>query len=761
MKETIYKIISGLYIMLGVTGILFSFTHAFEIHYMEKTVYGALVIVCVLAVGVFGRKKRTDKWIVWGSLFVGAAAMWMIDKESFISSCDYVGNRILSELSQQLGDGHSIKFHIEARNGEDALIWIFAVLTAVIAWEVMREKHLWLAGALLGIGFLIPFIIRKEPKNSEVFLILIAIVGLVSMKAAGKRSFGIPGVLAAMTAFCIGTVFLTPTLQTVFQETKQSEKNPLSIWSEQMDDWFQEKSASGGIDNGKIGDYDQLILGDEEQLIVSTDEKPSEILYLQGFIGTSYANNEWKAIRTDAFKKWSRQNHTDAIEIRNLPFQEFRKRGELLKIENTGANKKYRYMPYLAYYDETISLEADTYAKGGREKEYKVSYGIMGTFSGEIEIQNELEKAYYEFVQKEYLDVPQNIEDAFEEIVEGMIGWNFDTIVDNIIELLAENATYSLKPGATPLGKDAVEYFYFENKKGYCEHFASAATLLLRMKGIPARFVAGYKVGPAQFKNSTANGYEAVVTGKDAHAWAEAYVEGIGWLPVETTPGYGDVSRWDSQQMFEDSQTEIEEQKEAKEDQKEEIKKEEKESEKEPVKEAEDEPARTEGATNLSRKEKMKVSYAVVGILAVFAVSGTGIVCAKRYRLAQKRKKEEKENNTIRTRRLFYRIFEMLTAMKLVKKETELDDAFVKQVCDGCAAKHTAKTSNGGFLAGIEEADMEKLLEIVYKANFGNEMVTDKEYYLCRKIEETIKKAFIAKISFWKKIWWKYWKGIL
>lgn len=750
MKEIIYKIMSGIYIMLGVTGMLLSFTHAFEIHYMERTVYGALVIVCILTVGVFGRKKRTDKWIVWGSLFVGAAAMWMLDKESFISSRDYVGNRILSELRQQLGNGHSIKFHIGARNGEDALIWIFAVLTAVIAWEVMREKHLWLTGALLGIGFLNPFIIRKEPKNSEVFLILIAILGLLSMKAAGRRALGIPGVLAAITAFSIGAVCLAPTLQPVFQEARQAKENPWSAWSEKMGDWFQEKSASGGIDNGKIGDYDKLILGDEEQLIVSTDEKPSEILYLQGFIGTSYANNEWKTARTDAFKKWSRQNHTDATEIRNLPFQEFRKRGELLKIENTGANKKYRYMPYLAYYDETISLEADTYAKGGWEKEYKVSYGIMENFSGQLEIQNELEEAYYEFVQKEYLDVPENIEDAFVEIMEGMIGWNFDTIVDNIIELLKENATYSLKPGATPLGKDAVEYFYFENKKGYCEHFASAATLLLRMKGIPARFVAGYKVGPAQFKNSTANGYEAVVTGKDAHAWAEAYVKGIGWLPVETTPGYGDVSRWDGQQMFEDRQKEIEEQREAKEDQEEKIKKEEKEPEKEPVKEpvkeAEDEPARTEGVTNLYAKEKMKVLYAVFGILMAFAVSCTGIVCAKRYRFAQKRKREEKENNTIRTRRLFYRIFEMLTAMKLVKKETELDDVFIKQVCDGCAAKHT---------------DMAKLLEIVYKANFGNEMVTDKEYYLCRKIEKTIKKAFIAKIPFWKKLWWKYWKGIL
>ena len=747
--------------MLGVTGMLLSFTHAFEIHYMEKTVYGALVIVCVLTVGVFGRKKRTDKWIVWGSLFVGAAAMWMLDKESFISSRDYVGNRILSELSQQLGDGHSIKFHIGARNGEDALIWIFAVLTAVIAWEVMREKHLWITGILLGIGFLIPFIIRKEPKNSEVFLILIAILGLLSMKAAGKRSFGIPGVLAAMTAFSIGTVCLAPTLQPMFQEARQAKENPWSAWSEQMGDWFQEKSASGGIGNGRIGDYDQLILGEEEQLIVNTDEKPSEILYLQGFIGTSYANNEWKTTRTDAFKKWSRQNHTDAIEIRNLPFQKFRKRGGFLKIENTGANKKYRYMPYFAWYDETVSLEADTYAKGGKEKEYWVSYGIDWVLTESFDIRNELEEAYYEFVQKEYMDVPRNIEEAFSEIVEGLDGRDFDTIVDDVIRLLTENAEYSLKPGATPFGKDAVEYFYFENKKGYCEHFASAAALLLRMKGIPARFVTGYKVGPAQFKNSTVNGYEAVVTGKDAHAWAEAYAEGIGWIPVETTPGYGNGSRWDGQQVFEDEQKEIEEEKEAKEGQEEEIKKEEKEPEKGPVKEAEDEPARTEGPDHIYVKEKIKISYVVLGILSAFTVSCMGMALLRRYQFAQRRKKEKEENNTIRTRRLFYQIFEMLTAMRLVEKEAELDGTFIKQVCDGCAARDMTKRSDGCFLVGIHEADMEKFLEIVNKANFGNEMVTDKEYYLCRKIEQTIRKEFIAKIPFWKKLWWKYWKGIL
>ena len=62
---------------------------------------------------------------------------------------------------------------------------------------------------------------------------------------------------------------------------------------------------------------------------------------------------------------------------------------------------------------------------------------------------------------------------------------------------------------------------------------------MLRMKGIPARYVAGYAVLPSAFKLRTKRvRYEAVVTGASAHAWAEAYVQGCGWIPVETTPGY-------------------------------------------------------------------------------------------------------------------------------------------------------------------------------------------------------------------------------
>lgn len=51
-----------------------------------------------------------------------------------------------------------------------------------------------------------------------------------------------------------------------------------------------------------------------------------------------------------------------------------------------------------------------------------------------------------------------------------------------------------MTPGSTPVRKDFVSYFLQEQKEGYCAHFASAATLLLRSYGIPARYVEGYAV---------------------------------------------------------------------------------------------------------------------------------------------------------------------------------------------------------------------------------------------------------------------------
>jgi transglutaminase-like putative cysteine protease len=108
---------------------------------------------------------------------------------------------------------------------------------------------------------------------------------------------------------------------------------------------------------------------------------------------------------------------------------------------------------------------------------------------------------------------------------------------DWIRQWLASLCSYSLDlpdNGET----DSVEYFLSESHVGYCQHFASAGVLLLRQMGIPARYASGYIVKADSFFQKTSAGYTAVVTDRAAHAWAEIYLDDIGWVPVEMTPGF-------------------------------------------------------------------------------------------------------------------------------------------------------------------------------------------------------------------------------
>jgi hypothetical protein len=75
-----------------------------------------------------------------------------------------------------------------------------------------------------------------------------------------------------------------------------------------------------------------------------------------------------------------------------------------------------------------------------------------------------------------------------------------------------------------------VDEFLFSTQKGFCEHFSSAFTFLMRAAGIPARVVTGYQGG---YYNDV-GGY-FVVRQSDAHAWSEVWLEGRGWVRVDPT----------------------------------------------------------------------------------------------------------------------------------------------------------------------------------------------------------------------------------
>lgn len=87
---------------------------------------------------------------------------------------------------------------------------------------------------------------------------------------------------------------------------------------------------------------------------------------------------------------------------------------------------------------------------------------------------------------------------------------------------------YTLLPPA--LGRNSVDEFLFDTKRGFCEHFSSAFVVLMRAAGVPARVVTGYQGG----EFNPLDGY-LTVRQAEAHAWAEVYVQSRGWVRVDPT----------------------------------------------------------------------------------------------------------------------------------------------------------------------------------------------------------------------------------
>ncbi|MCR4584216.1 MAG: transglutaminase domain-containing protein [Lachnospiraceae bacterium] len=109
------------------------------------------------------------------------------------------------------------------------------------------------------------------------------------------------------------------------------------------------------------------------------------------------------------------------------------------------------------------------------------------------------------------------------------------------LSALLADGVYTNEPGGLPeeirTAADYLDYFMFENKAGYCSHYASAYVLMARSRGIPARFVQG-------FKTKIGRKSDTEVKAESAHAWPEVYLEGRGWTVIEPTPGYAKVSGW-------------------------------------------------------------------------------------------------------------------------------------------------------------------------------------------------------------------------
>jgi transglutaminase-like putative cysteine protease len=184
---------------------------------------------------------------------------------------------------------------------------------------------------------------------------------------------------------------------------------------------------------------------------------------------------------------------------------------------------------WLPNYDDVDSISADQMPNKGD------SYTVEGLESTASADQlGAAGTAYPDYISERYLELPTSVTEETRDLAQVVAGGArtpYEQAMD-IQTYLRETYGYDESISGPANGQDAVDYFLFQEKKGYCEYFASAMVVMLRSLDVPARVVAGFREVPF---SQEANGY--LYTEKQAHTWVEVYFPDYGWIPFEPTPG--------------------------------------------------------------------------------------------------------------------------------------------------------------------------------------------------------------------------------
>ena len=671
---------------------------------------------------------------------------------------------LLAEALQRIEGYYAVTIDAEimskaGRGFQEAGLAVIGILMAALLLAICCfRRGKWIGYGMLTFWFLAPFCVGTVIQADAMILLIGSGVGIYCSSARkGEISRG-QRELTAAVVIClsvgIGYLWLREPMIKLTESPETFQKDVKAFLE-------RKRIVSGGVGSGKIGEADELVQGEEEQLRLICNEKPNQALYLRGFVGGEYENSEWRKKKISSLKGKTGQ---EGEELLARPFELLKETEQVkrLTVQVQKANPKYRYEPYFSAYEDA-AVYGDSFAEGG-ERTYETKFC---TASAKKVLKRKGQEDYDAVVEKTYLEVPDSVAGGLRQAAEETAGDDMEEICRKIHTYLSENTVYTLKPGRTPVGKDSVLYFLNENKKGYCMHYAAAAALLLRLQKIPARFVSGYLVEPGLFQK-TGNGYQAVVTGGEAHAWAEYYVDGFGWVPFEATPGFVSVTSGiaagiteyvpkeasnsntpeETVQETEIPDQELDqtgEQTEQQEEQKEEPGTLSTESSKEP-----ENPEKIEKNGGVSGAEQVRLSIKTAlwfkilfGMIALLFVGLCTVTGNRIYRICQIRKHSESEKEMVCY--LYERFGSMIKDFGYDWKAFEDAKTFAEELTKG--------------FHSVSEVQAEQFYELAEQAYFGGNEFQKEDLRYMQKLYRKIRREGEMEAGFWKKIKIKWWKN--
>lgn len=411
------------------------------------------------------------------------------------------------------------------------LLFIAGLIMVTAVWVVMRRKPAFPAVILASLPLASCLVVTDTvPEAMPIFLLLFGMILLImtqSIRRQSERQGNKITLILALPVIAVVSILLILIPQEYYSAPQQiSSVQDLLGWVSERIPALEQTSDGRFVITFGSDERDQIDLSrvgnriETNTAVMEIYTEYNGVLYLRGRDYDVYTGLDWKASE-DRYEedygpslRW--QSITEKADIRVLG-----KRGQY-------------YLP--CYPTEQQTLYGGRIPNPDNESTYTYAFfplrwdwehtwvaydnGLMSTASVPP-------------ADSRYLALPEDTQKNAGEILDKIDfsgARNTLETANTIIRYVQNSADYSLNTGRMPGSEtDFAIWFLNDSDTGYCVHFASAATVLLRAAGIPARYVTGYTV-------STDPGQTTTVREKHSHAWVECYLDYIGWVIMDPTP---------------------------------------------------------------------------------------------------------------------------------------------------------------------------------------------------------------------------------
>lgn len=312
------------------------------------------------------------------------------------------------------------------------------------------------------------------------------------------------------------------------------------------------------LPEGDFSDYKNVDRKAQQALAV-TMEKPQQ-MYLRGFTGAVFTGDTWEPLDTQTLARnkqllyWLNLNAFNQNAQFDAAAAYTGLEQNTVTIQNIGACSYYRYIPFsLGKGTLTMPENLNTdgvYGDGERSYAYSVTAGNadeimqvlthLQTSDDPAVLQyRKSESGYRQFINHYYLQVPAEVKDLLQEQWDEIAARY--GIANNLTQQQAQECTLIFLSRCFP-GEGTPEDMELplEMAEGTSFQYTTVAAMTLRYFGIPARYAEGYVIS-----QDMAAGFESgetmAVDSSCAKAWVEVYQDGIGWIPMDLTPGIGEI----------------------------------------------------------------------------------------------------------------------------------------------------------------------------------------------------------------------------